>query len=339
MQYGLDYSAGELTPAAAGSGAYKIDFLIRYIGYPANGKCISHYPGAYQRHVDAGRVVLLVAEGSTHDAAGGFAGGQAMARRALADARSIGYPDNLPIFLCSDGWLSSLGIGLPTALAYFAGGASVLGARLGVYGFRDVLGPARAQGIGTYRWLAGSAPSAAEIASRLCHFYQYNNGFITVGGIQCDLNWSYVDVHAMTAPTAPEDPLMALTDGEAHELLGLARNLHYQLVTGDGSAGRWGWQTWSGGSTAAGQPERLTIVDFLRRSNTDAQKIISRLDAILAAVKSAGVDPDLIRTALTHALGGGMAITGQAVPMTGAVTLPAEVVEHGTSSGPADFDG
>ena len=107
MQYGLDYSAGELTPAQAGSGAYTIDFLIRYIGYPANGKCISHYPGAYARHTAAGRTVLLVAEGSTHDAAGGFSGGVAMAQRALADARSIGYPDTLPIFLCADGWLSS----------------------------------------------------------------------------------------------------------------------------------------------------------------------------------------------------------------------------------------
>lgn len=324
MQYGLDYSAGELTPAQAGSGAYAIDFLIRYIGYPANPKCISHYPGAYRRHVDAGRVVLLVAEGSTHDAAGGFAAGQAMARRALADAATIGYPDTLPIFLTTDGWLTSLGIPLGTALAYFAGGASVLGQhRLGVYGFRDVIGPARNQGIGTYRWLAGSAPTMSEIAAGLTHLYQYNNGFVTVGGISCDLNWSYIDVHALATPT-PGDALMALTDGEAHELLGLARNLHYQLVTGDGTTGHWGWQTWAGGSN-----ERLTIVDFLRRSNSDAQKIIARLDAILAAVRTAGVDPDLIRAALTHALGGGLAITGSAVPMVGGVSLPPEVIAHG----------
>jgi len=333
VQYGLDYSAGEPTPAQLDACSYKIDLLIRYIGWPANGKCISHYPGAYQRHTAAGRVVLLVAEGSTKDAAGGFAAGVDMAQRALADARSIGYPDTLPIFLCTDGWLVSLGIPLDTALAYFRGGASVLGnARLGVYGFRDVINPARAQGIGGYRWLAGSAPNPAEIATGLCQFYQYNGGFVTVGGIACDLNWSYVDVHALASPT-PGDPLMALTDGEAHELLGLARNLHYQLVTGDGTAGHWGWQTWAGGSG-----ERLTIVDFLRRSNTDAQKIIARLDAILAAVKTAGVDPAAVRDALTAALGGGMAITGKAVPLTGAVALPEPdaLPEHG---GPADFDG
>ena len=323
MQYGLDYSAGE--PATVAGAPYRIEFLIRYIGWPDNPKCISHYPGAYQRWTAAGLVVLLVAEGGTHDAAGGYPAGVAMAQRALADARAIGYPDTLPIFLAADGWLSTLGIPVATAMAYFSGGTAVLGAgRLGVYGFRDTLRAAQAQGIGTYRWLAGSAPTAAEIAARLCHFYQWNNGSLTVGGIACDLNWSYVDVHALAAPNPAEDPLVALSDPEAHELLGLIRNLHFQLVTGDGGpkTDDWGWQTWAGGSIAGGKPERLTVVDYLRRSNVNAQDIIHRLDAILAAVHAAGVDPEAVRAALTAALGGGMAITGTAVPIAGQLTLP-----------------
>jgi Rv2525c-like, glycoside hydrolase-like domain len=343
VQYGLDYSAGELSSWAATP--YKIDFLIRYIGYPDKPKCITHYPGAYERFTSGGLVVLLVCEGTTHDAAGGFAAGQAMANRALSDARSIRYPEHLPIFFAADGWLANLGIPLQTAMAYFRGAASVLGnQRTGVYGFRDTLIAAQQRGIGGFRWLAGSAPTDAEIRSGLCHFYQYNNGFITVGGIQCDLNWSYIDVHSLVAPTPQEDPFMAaLTDGEQRELLGLARNLHYQLVTGDGPPDDWGWKTWNGGTN-----ERLTVVDFLRRTNVQAAEIIRRLDAILAAVRSAGVDPDLVRAALTAALGGGMHITGQAVPMAGTVSLPEEVVERGVDApssrpnphgGPADFDG
>ena len=326
VQYGLDYSAGE--PLGLAGCPYKIEFLIRYIGYPSNPKCISHYPGMYRRWTDAGLVVLLVAEGTTHDAAGGYPAGVAMAQRALADARRVGYPEQLPIFLCADGWLSTLGIPLGTAMAYFAGGASVLGpGRLGVYGFRDTLRAAKAQGIGTYRWLAGSAPTPAEVADRLCHFYQYNNGYVTVGGIQADLNWAYLDVHALGAPIPVEDSLAALTEGEAHELLGLVRNLHFQLVTGDsGSANTddWGWKTWEGGTN-----ERLTIVDYLRRSNVRVEDVMRKLDAIYAAVKSAGVDPELVRAALTEALGGGMEISGRAVPMAGTVSLPGEVVDHG----------
>jgi hypothetical protein len=68
---GADYSASELTPAQLNAfKKYDIRFLIRYIGYPGNPKCISHYPGAYQAHVRAGRLVLLVAENATNDAQG-----------------------------------------------------------------------------------------------------------------------------------------------------------------------------------------------------------------------------------------------------------------------------
>src|ERR1700753_4046893 len=84
VTYGTDYSAAELSPAELDSfSEYKIKFLIRYIGYPANPKCISHSPGAYARHVAAGRLVLLAAEYGTSDPAGGFAAGAAMAHRAL----------------------------------------------------------------------------------------------------------------------------------------------------------------------------------------------------------------------------------------------------------------
>lgn len=317
VQYGLDYSTGEPTPEQVGACRYPISFLIRYIGYPGNRKCISHYPGAYVKHVAAGRTVLLVAENTTRDAAGGFPAGVAMARTAFADAKTIGYPDSLPIFFCVDGWLPTLGFTAAQAMAFFTGAASVIGAgRVGVYGFRDTIKAAKAQGIGVYRWLAGSPPTDAEVASGLTHFYQYNGGFELVGGIQCDLNWAYVDVKAIGATR--EDPFMSYTEAEQRELLAMVRTLHYQLVTGDGKD-RFGWQTWAGGTN-----ERLTVVDFLRRANVTQQSILTAITQLIAAVESAGVDPDLIRSALAQAFGGGLTITGKAVPMATPATLPME---------------
>lgn len=201
--YGLDYSAGELTPAqvAAAAPAYDVRFLMRYIGWPDNPKCISHYPGAYSRHVAAGRTVLLIAEDGTADAAGGFPGGAAMARRALADARTVGYPEHLPIFFCADGWLADHNISIATAMSYLDGAASVIGLqRVGAYGFRDFVRAARDHNKAPTRWLCGSPPSVDDIASGLCHYYQWNGGSINVAGIDCDVNWSYV------AAPRPPDP-------------------------------------------------------------------------------------------------------------------------------------
>lgn len=194
--YGADYSARELSPSDLDRfTTYDIRFLIRYIGWPDNPKCISHYPGAYQAHVAAGRMVLLAAEFDVSDPAGGFAGGAAMARRALGDADSISYPDSLPIFFCADGWLAASNISVATAMAYLDGAASVIGrARTGAYGFRDFVQAAQAGGHARWLWLCGSAPTDAELAQGWPHFYQWNNGTINPGGLQADLDWAYPGV-------------------------------------------------------------------------------------------------------------------------------------------------
>ena len=196
VTYGADYSARELSPSELDHFTqYDIRFLIRYIGWPGNPKCISHYPGAYKAHVRAGRLVLLSAEGGTNDPAGGFAGGAAMARRALADANSIGYPSSLPIFFCADGWLDANGITVSTAMAYLDGAASVIGkARTGAYGFRDFIKAARAGHHARWLWLCGEAPADAEVAQGWPHIYQWNNGSINPGGVTADLDWAYPGV-------------------------------------------------------------------------------------------------------------------------------------------------
>jgi hypothetical protein len=215
VTYGADYSAGELSPAELDRfGQYDIRFLIRYIGWPDNPKCISHYPGRYHALVSSGRMVLLVAELDGMDAAGGYDGGVAMARRALADARSIGYPDSLPIFFCCDGWLASKGISEATAMSYLDGAASVVGRRrTGAYGFRDFIQAARAGAKAEWLWLAGSPPADAEVAQGWPHFYQWNGGTIYPGGMAADLNWAYPGVleslrAAVPAPHVPVQPAL-----------------------------------------------------------------------------------------------------------------------------------
>jgi hypothetical protein len=193
VTYGTDYSARELSPAELDNfSEYKLQFLIRYIGYPDNPKCISHYPGAYARHTQRGRLVLLAAENGTDDPAGGFTGGAAMAKRALTDANGLGYPAHLPIFFCADGWLTT---SADTAMEYLDGAASVLGkARTGAYGFRDSIKAAHDGGHARWLWLCGAAPTDAEVAEGWPHIYQYNNGTIHPGGVSADLDWAYPGV-------------------------------------------------------------------------------------------------------------------------------------------------
>ena len=221
VDYGTDYSARELTPAELDAfKAYDIRFLIRYIGWPDNPKCISHYPGAYQAHVSAGRMVLLAAENAGNDPAGGFAGGAAMAQRALSDANSVGYPDTLPIFFCADGWLASNNITVEVAMSYLDGAASVMGkARTGAYGFRDFIEAARQGGHANWFWLCGTAPTDAEVAQGWPDFYQWNNGTIDPGGVAADLDWAYPGVLARLKPAAGQAPPWPLAPGNYFGLI------------------------------------------------------------------------------------------------------------------------
>jgi hypothetical protein len=193
VTYGVDYSDHELTPSELDiCPNYDIRFLMRYIGYPGNSKCISHYPGAYEKHVQAGRLVLLMVELGNNDPGGGYAAGVAMAKRALQDANSLGYPNHLPIFFCADGWLTT---SPTTAMQYLDGAASVVGkARTGAYGFRDFIKAAKAGGHATWLWLCGAPPASSEVAQGWPHIYQYNGGTVHLGGMQCDLDWAYPGV-------------------------------------------------------------------------------------------------------------------------------------------------
>src|SRR5919106_5329176 len=108
--YGLDYSTRELAPSEIDDYNRRtphqpITFLIRYIGYPTNPKCISHYKGALERHEQSGRPVLLVHQVAYQDFAGGYDEGVRHARIAVADAERAGWAWNRPIFAALDRYL------------------------------------------------------------------------------------------------------------------------------------------------------------------------------------------------------------------------------------------
>jgi hypothetical protein len=217
VTYGADYSAGELSPAELDRfTTYDLRFLLRYIGWPDNPKCISHYPGAYRALADGGRMVLLVVEQDKADPAGGHDAGVAMARRALDDAASVGYPDRLPIFFCADGWLALDGIPVATAMSYLDGAASVVGkSRTGAYGFRDFIQAAKAGGHAEWLWLCGSAPEDGELAQGWPHLYQWNGGHIYPGGLAADLNWAYPGVLEALRASGPAPAQYQVQPGAA----------------------------------------------------------------------------------------------------------------------------
>jgi hypothetical protein len=152
--YGCDYSAREFTPDEINRypGVW-ISWLARYIGYPGNRKCISAYPGAYQRHTNSGRPVVLFHQVAYRDFEGGYASGRAHAQIALADARSkaVGWDGETPILAVFDrrmpekrenGALIYRAIPLNEVRDYMRGFVSVLGYETaGFYGFEDTMRP------------------------------------------------------------------------------------------------------------------------------------------------------------------------------------------------------
>lgn len=234
--FGADYSARELSPREinaynAANPGQPIKFLIRYIGYPTNGKCISAYPGALAAHEANGTLVLLVHQIGYLDFHGGYAAGQQHAQIALADARRQGYPENRPIFFAFDRWLAgnpSKGIpALPIAKVweYLAGAQRVLGGeRVGLYGFYDVIHPAIREGRVRWTWLCGAESGVVDGV----HFYQWNNGRIYPGGMDTDLNKSYVDLSIFGGDdmsAKAEEQIGHISDalGDAYEFDGTTR--------------------------------------------------------------------------------------------------------------------
>lgn len=212
--YGLDYSARELSPREIddfnkANPATPISFLVRYIGYPANRKCISAYPGALRAHESSGRAVALVHQVAYNDFLGGERAGIAHAKLSIADAERAGWQWNRPVFAAYDRFLAgNVAKGITPMTVdqvedYVGGFRSVLGDLAGLYGFYDVMGPAVRGQWTKWFWQCG-AESALVPGVQI---YQWNNGRVFPGGMECDLNKSYVDISSFGGDDemTPED--------------------------------------------------------------------------------------------------------------------------------------
>lgn len=144
--YGRDYSAREYTDdelrdyMRRNPSESPVSFLGRYIGDSKNPKCISHYPGMYEHHWAADRPVFLFDQIGYSDMEGGFDRGRALAQRAVADAKSVGWDGESHIVACMDRFYAKAGYRTLNAgelSENMRGRRSVLGDRLGFYGFYD----------------------------------------------------------------------------------------------------------------------------------------------------------------------------------------------------------
>lgn len=180
---GVDYAFSWPDPvrlAAAGK-----RFAMRYIG-----------PGTAEKHLSAmereqiwgaGLAIVLLAEGAASSALGGYAVGRTHALQAQLAAHELGAPDDRPIYFALD-WDVSW-VQWPTAAAYLAGAASVIGkARVGVYGGLDAIEWAHGSGAAawffqTYAWSRKLVDGAYRVMwSRFNHVEQYQNGVSLAGG-------------------------------------------------------------------------------------------------------------------------------------------------------------
>jgi hypothetical protein len=208
----IDYSAKRLTGSvikstAVGPAGEHPSGVIRYIDAPEK---------LQTKHVDQGEYASLKAAGlelpatyfeiGYEDPNGGYAGGQANARRALAGADWLGFKGI--ILMCCDRWFVQAPHSPVTAArwqAYLDGAVSVLGrGRTGAYGFSDAMDAAR--GHVDYFVQCGARSAVRPFV----HGWQDNNYKPSVGGISTDRVLILQNFPAAgggsTAPTTPSAP-------------------------------------------------------------------------------------------------------------------------------------
>lgn len=182
---GLDYSARTIPGNAIKSKGY--DFVIRYVGFPGNKKCIT--PQEYQDHISNGIRVYAVYEFDINDSMGGYQGGVNAAKAARADMNRIGFPPNAICFFCADRHL--LAREVPIAQQYINGAASVFGwEKTGAYGFEEFIWAIQRDNNCKFLWQCGAESYVREGV----HFYQWNNGRDYVDQVECDINKQFIEV-------------------------------------------------------------------------------------------------------------------------------------------------
>lgn len=190
--WGRDYSAREFSDAdfkryeRENPNERPVQWIDRYIGYPGNPKCISHYPGMYQHHWSAGRPVSLFHQIGYDDMGGGYDRGRQHASTALADARRVGWNGESHITACMDRFYAKAGHATLNAgqlSEYMRGFRSVLGDRTGFYGFYDSMRDAINGGWASFYVQCGAR--SAHVSG--IHAWQENNYQPRIFGTPTDI--------------------------------------------------------------------------------------------------------------------------------------------------------
>ncbi|MCU1680925.1 MAG: hypothetical protein JWQ81_1664 [Amycolatopsis sp.] len=261
-----DYSGGRPSGATLKADGYV--GVIRYVGLGSAGKRIT--AAEYQDLVRNGIQVLLVAELNTDDAwvaADDYAAGVSHANTARADARTCGIPDSVPILAAADSHATAGQVA--DAVKYARGFNDALGhTESGTYGFLETLTGAHNAGVGSYFWLAGSQPSAAN--QQWIHLWQRNDGTAPVAGVQVDISEQYLPIGA---------PDMLLTD-----------NVHMP--------------NWAGVDTPA---TVKTVNNCLAEDNIRIQQIAAAVVGLTAALAAATANPAITPQMVTDAINAAVA--------------------------------
>ena len=192
MSFGIDYAWSR--PTITAMKAAGVEFVCRYLSYDTTGKNIS--PAEAQTLRAAGMALILVWETSASRALVGMGAGQADATAALSQARSVGLPDDRPIFFAVD--FDASATDQAKINDYFSGVASVIGHnRTGMYGGYGPISRAFdagkiKYGWQTFAWSAGKWDGRAGLQ-------QYSNDEL-IGGQAVDFNRSVLDDYGQWPP-------------------------------------------------------------------------------------------------------------------------------------------
>lgn len=195
--YALDYSAGAPNATAVRTAGYV--GVIRYVGFPANRKCITR--AEYADMLAHGVGVGLVFEQFAADALQAAPGGRRNAALAKAHAADVGFPPGRPIYMACDTDIVSAAQ-FASVLDYLRGAGEILGGpqMVGVYGEYDVIDRAAAAGVAawfwqTRAWSAGKRHPRRHLTQEL--------GQVAVDGIDCDRNTIVVPDWGQAGAGAP----------------------------------------------------------------------------------------------------------------------------------------
>ncbi|MHB8107540.1 MAG: DUF1906 domain-containing protein [Candidatus Cryosericum sp.] len=182
MAKGLDYSFGRPDLDTVKQLGYS--FVARYLAADGGNKLITRTEADQIRAHGLG--LVLVYEQYAGRAKEGRVAGKADGQTALAQARSVGFPDTRPVYFAVD--YEATEADQAAIDEYLSGTADSIGTgRVGVYGSYAVVERCFAHGSAQFFWQT-SAWSAGQISTH-AHILQYRNGQ-TVGRASVDLDES-----------------------------------------------------------------------------------------------------------------------------------------------------